>query len=72
LKLLEPGGHLITCSCSYNVDEWLFHEILEQAATDARATVSVVVERAQARDHPVLLNVPETHYLKCFVLRKLA
>jgi 23S rRNA (cytosine1962-C5)-methyltransferase len=72
LKLLEPGGHLITCSCSYNVDEWLFHEILEQAATDARATVSVVEKRAQARDHPVLLNVPETHYLKCFVLRKLA
>jgi 23S rRNA (cytosine1962-C5)-methyltransferase len=72
LKLLEPGGHLITCSCSYNVDEQLFHAILEQAAIDARATVSLVDKRAQARDHPVLLNVPETHYLKCFVLRKLA
>ena len=72
LKLLTPGGHLITCSCSYNVDEALFHEILEQAAADARATVSLVEKRAQARDHPVLLNVPETHYLKCFVLRKLA
>ena len=72
LKLLEPGGHLITCSCSYNVNEEIFHAILEQAAIDARATVSLVDKRAQARDHPVLLNVPETHYLKCFVLRKLA
>ena len=72
LKLLEPGGHLITCSCSYNVSEEFFHAILEQAAIDARATVSLVDKRAQARDHPVLLNVPETHYLKCFVLRKLA
>ena len=72
LKLLEPGGHLITCSCSYNVNEDMFHAILEQAAIDARATVSLVDKRAQARDHPVLLNVPETHYLKCFVLRKLA
>jgi 23S rRNA (cytosine1962-C5)-methyltransferase len=72
LKLLSPGGCLITCSCSYNVDESLFHAILERAAADARATVSVVEQRTQARDHPVLLNVPETRYLKCFVLRKLA
>lgn len=71
LKLLEPGGHLITCSCSYNVNEEMFHAILEQAAIDARVTVSLVEKRAQARDHPVLLNVPETHYLKCFVLRKI-
>jgi 23S rRNA (cytosine1962-C5)-methyltransferase len=54
------------------VNEEFFHAILEQAAIDARATVSLVEKRAQARDHPVLLNVPETHYLKCFVLRKLA
>jgi 23S rRNA (cytosine1962-C5)-methyltransferase len=72
LRLLAPGGHLITCSCSYNVDEALFEDILGQAAVDARATVSVVEQRTQARDHPVLLNVPETRYLKCFVLRKLA
>jgi len=71
LKLLAPGGHLITCSCSYNVDEALFLEIVEQAAADARATVALVEKRQQARDHPVLLNVPETHYLKCLVLRKL-
>ena len=72
LKLLSPGGCLITCSCSYHVDEGLFHDILEQAAIDAHATVSLVEKRMQSRDHPVLLTVPETHYLKCFVLRKLA
>jgi 23S rRNA (cytosine1962-C5)-methyltransferase len=72
LKLLEPGGHLVTCSCSYNVDEQLFHAILEEAAIDARAVVSVVEKRMQARDHPVLIAVPETHYLKSLVLRKLA
>ena len=72
LKLLEPGGHLVTCSCSYNVAEALFQAILEEAAVDARAVVSIVEKRMQARDHPVLIAVPETHYLKCFVLRKLA
>jgi len=72
LKLLAPGGYLITCSCSYNIDDIVFESILEQAAADARATVSLVERRTQARDHPVLLNVPETRYLKCFVLRKLA
>ena len=71
LKLLQPGGHLITCSCSYNVDEALFEAVIAQAAADARASVVVVEKRMQARDHPVLLGVPETHYLKCFVLRKL-
>jgi 23S rRNA (cytosine1962-C5)-methyltransferase len=71
LKLLQPGGHLITCSCSYNVDEALFEAVITQAAADARASVVVVEKRMQARDHPVLLGVPETHYLKCFVLRKL-
>ena len=72
LKLLQPGGHLLTCSCSYNVDETLFLRILEEAAADARVTVALVEKRLQARDHPVLVGVPETYYLKCFVLRKLA
>ena len=72
LKLLSPGGHLITCSCSYNVDEALFLEVLQQAAIDARATVALVEKRLQARDHPVLLGVAETYYLKCLVLRKMA
>jgi 23S rRNA (cytosine1962-C5)-methyltransferase len=72
LRLLAPGGHLITSTCSHHVDESHFQAIVEQAAADARATVVIVEKRMQARDHPVLLNVPETHYLKCLVLRKLA
>ena len=59
-RLLAPGGHLITCSCSYNVDESMFLEIVSDAAADARATIALVEKRQQARDHPVLLNVPET------------
>lgn len=72
LKILKPGGHLVTCSCSYHVDEGELEEVLAAAAVDAGATVSVVEKRRQARDHPVVLGVPETYYLKCFVLRKLA
>jgi 23S rRNA (cytosine1962-C5)-methyltransferase len=72
LKLLEPGGCLITCSCSYHVHEADLESILASAASDAGATVTVVEKRRQARDHPVVLGVPETYYLKCFVLRKLA
>jgi 23S rRNA (cytosine1962-C5)-methyltransferase len=72
LKLLTVGGHLVTCSCSYHVDEALLLAIVESAAADARATVSLVEKRMQARDHPVLVGVSETHYLKCFVLRRVA
>ncbi len=72
LKLLRPGGFLITCSCSYNVNEATFADLLAAAALDARADVTVVEKRMQGRDHPVLMTVPETYYLKCFVLRKLA
>jgi len=72
LRLLEPGGHLITCSCSYNVDDVLFEDVVTAAANDASATVALVEKRLQARDHPVLMGVPETHYLKCLVLRKMA
>jgi 23S rRNA (cytosine1962-C5)-methyltransferase len=70
LKILNPGGCLVTCSCSYHVHEDDFEHLLGEAAVDAGATVSVVEKRRQARDHPVLLGVPETHYLKCFILRK--
>jgi 23S rRNA (cytosine1962-C5)-methyltransferase len=70
LKVLSPGGCLITCSCSYHVHEDDFERLLTEAAVDAGVTVSLVEKRRQARDHPVLLGVPETHYLKCFVLRK--
>jgi 23S rRNA (cytosine1962-C5)-methyltransferase len=72
LKLLNPGGTLITCSCSYNIGEAQFAELVYEAAVDAGAQVTVVEKRMQARDHPVLLGVPETYYLKCFILRKLS
>jgi 23S rRNA (cytosine1962-C5)-methyltransferase len=71
LKLLQPGGILVTCSCSYNVSEAMFADVLAAAAVDAHADVVVVEKRMQGRDHPVLMTVPETYYLKCFVLRKL-
>jgi len=70
LKLLSPGGTLVTCSCSYHVGEAAFAEIIYDASVDAGIHVTVVEKRMQARDHPVLLGVPETYYLKCFVLRK--
>ena len=72
LKLLDPGGILVTCSCSYHVGEASFAEIVYAAAVDAGAQVTVVEKRMQGRDHPVLLAVPETYYLKCFILRRLA
>lgn len=72
LKLLTPGGFLITCSCSYHVNEASFAEIVFDAALDAHVEVSVVEKRMQSRDHPVVLGMPETYYLKCFILRKLA
>ena len=70
LKLLTPGGFLVTCSCSYNIDEATFGQIVYEASIDARARVVVVEKRMQGRDHPVLLGVPETYYLKCFIVRK--
>jgi 23S rRNA (cytosine1962-C5)-methyltransferase len=72
LKLLKPGGFLVTCSCSYNVSEAMFLDVVSEAAADASAEVSLVEKRAQGRDHPILINVPETYYLKCLILRKLA
>jgi 23S rRNA (cytosine1962-C5)-methyltransferase len=72
LKLLNPGGILVTCSCSYNVNEGAFADIVYGASVDAQAHVTVVEKRMQGRDHPVLLGVPETYYLKCFILRRLA
>jgi 23S rRNA (cytosine1962-C5)-methyltransferase len=72
LRLLNPGGFLITCSCSYNVDEAMFAQAVFDASADAHIPVTVVEKRMQGRDHPVLLGVPETYYLKSFILRKLA
>ena len=72
LKILAPGGYLITCTCSYHVSEADFAEVIASAAIDARVDVAVVEKRMQGRDHPVLMTMPETYYLKCFILRKLA
>ena len=71
LRILSPGGALITSSCSYHVDEPAFARMLADAAADARADVRVVEKRLQSRDHPVLATVPETSYLKCVVLLKI-
>jgi 23S rRNA (cytosine1962-C5)-methyltransferase len=70
LRLLRPGGHLITCSCSYNVDDALFMDVVRAAAADARAGMWLVERRMQAHDHPSLITVPETSYLKCLILRR--
>jgi 23S rRNA (cytosine1962-C5)-methyltransferase len=72
LRLLRLGGHLITCTCSAHVDEATFGEVVFSAAVDAHAPVVVVEKRMQSRDHPVLLGVPETYYLKCLILRRIA
>jgi 23S rRNA (cytosine1962-C5)-methyltransferase len=72
LRLLNTGGVLITCSCSYHVAEDLFLEILAAAARDAGRALQIVEKRTQARDHPILLTVPETYYLKCIVLRAIS
>ena len=69
LKMLRPGGVLVTCSCSHHVSETDFLDMLRDAASDARRVVRVLEKRGQAKDHPVLLGVPETAYLKCVILQ---
>ena len=69
LELLEPGGYLITCSCSYHMGREPFRDLLTLAARQAKHEVRLVAARAQAPDHPVLLSFPESEYLKCFVLQ---
>ena len=69
LKLLNPGGVLVTCTCSYHMSEAMFLDLIAQAAQDARRRVQIIEKRGQASDHPVLLGVPETHYLKCVIAR---
>jgi 23S rRNA (cytosine1962-C5)-methyltransferase len=71
MRLLAPGGYLVTCSCSYNVNEELFAAMLQEAAADSHTPMTVVEKRTQGRDHPVLVGVPETYYLKCFILRRI-
>lgn len=71
MQLLNPGGYLITSSCSHHVDEEAFEAMLQAAAADARREVQVIEKRGAGRDHPVLLALRETRYLKCYVLRML-
>jgi 23S rRNA (cytosine1962-C5)-methyltransferase len=67
LKMLRPGGILVTCSCSYHVSEEEFLEVVSEAARDAHKTLRLLEKRTQARDHPILPSVPETAYLKCII-----
>jgi 23S rRNA (cytosine1962-C5)-methyltransferase len=71
LKLLQPGGFLVTCSCSYHISEALFLQIVAEAATDARRAIVISERRTQSQDHPILLTMPETHYLKCLIMKAL-
>jgi 23S rRNA (cytosine1962-C5)-methyltransferase len=71
MEILREGGHLITCSCSYHMGREMFREILAKAARLAGREIRILESRAQAHDHPVLLAVPETEYLKCFLLHVL-
>jgi 23S rRNA (cytosine1962-C5)-methyltransferase len=71
MKILRRGGCLVTCSCSHHISEALFLQIVAEAANDAHKSIVVVERRTQSRDHPILLTLPETHYLKCLILRVL-
>jgi 23S rRNA (cytosine1962-C5)-methyltransferase len=68
MKMLRPGGILVTCSCSYHVGAADFFEVVADAARDAHKSFRVIENRGAAKDHPMLLNVPETSYLKCLIL----
>jgi 23S rRNA (cytosine1962-C5)-methyltransferase len=70
-QILNPGGVLITCSCSYNLSEPEFLEIVRRAAADAHRQARVIERRGAAKDHPALLSLPESLYLKCFILEAL-
>jgi len=69
LKLLNPGGVLVTCTCSYHMSEEMFLQLLAAGANDAHRRVQIVAKRTQASDHPILLGMPETYYLKCVIAR---
>jgi len=67
LKMLRPGGVLVTCSCSYRVTQTDFLGVLADAARDAHRSLRLTEVRGAAKDHPMLLNIPETAYLKCVI-----
>jgi len=72
LRLLGPGGILVTCSCSHHMSEADFLEVIAGASLDAGRPLRVLERRTQSHDHPILLTVPETHYLKCIILQVVA
>ena len=69
LRMVEPGGVLVTCSCSHHVSEAMFREAVAAAAADAGRRVQVLESRGAAPDHPEVLTLPETRYLKCLICR---
>lgn len=69
LKMLNAGGTLITSTCSHHLSEEMFLNVIASAAADAGRNVQVIEKRTQSRDHPVLVSMPETYYLKCLILR---
>jgi 23S rRNA (cytosine1962-C5)-methyltransferase len=69
MELLEPGGYLFTCSCSYHMEREIFLDTLRQAGRQAGRDLRLLEMRGQAFDHPVLLSCPETDYLKCAVIQ---
>jgi 23S rRNA (cytosine1962-C5)-methyltransferase len=71
LRLLEPGGILVTCSCSHHISEAMLLQIVAEAALETGRTLRILERRTQAADHPILLTVPETLYLKCLILEVL-
>ena len=71
LRLVRPQGFLATCSCSHHVGEEEFWRMIQDAARDAKRQLRLIERRSQARDHPVLAAMPETRYLKCFILQVL-
>ena len=68
LRLLKPNGVLVTCSCSHHLSAPEFREIVQNAARDAGRTLKLIEGRGQPADHPVLLDAPESEYLKCLIL----
>ncbi len=68
LKMLRPGGLLVTCSCSHHIPADEFQAVVAAATGDARRRVRLLERRGAAPDHPVVLNIPETEYLKCLIL----
>ncbi len=71
LRLLAPGGILVSCSCSHHMSEAHLLEVITAAALDCGKTLRVLERRTQSQDHPILLTVQETHYLKCLIFEVL-